>query len=98
MGVVYVGIGEYAASNTPGEVIKTLGLGSCVAVILLAPKHKAVGLVHIALPDSSINKARAENKPGTFADTGIPLLLKEMKKFGVSGSRELIVKLAGGQA
>ncbi|MBD3166806.1 chemotaxis protein CheD, partial [bacterium] len=56
MSVIYIGVGEYGATNKPGEVIKTLGLGSCVAVILLAPKQRAIGLVHVALPDSTINK------------------------------------------
>ncbi len=98
MGVIYVGVGDYAASNTPGDVVRTIGLGSCVGVILLAPRQRAVGLLHIALPDSSINLKRAENKPGTFADTGIPAVLKEMKKLGVTSSRDLAVKLAGGAA
>ncbi len=96
MSVLYVGVGEYAASKTPGEVIKTLGLGSCVAVVLLAPRHRAVGMVHVALPDSSINLKRAEERPGTFADTGIPILIGEFKRMGIVNPRDFIVKLAGG--
>ncbi len=98
MGTIYVGVGDFAASNNPGDIIRTIGLGSCVGVILLAPRQRAVGLLHIALPDSSINLKRAQDKPGTFADTGIPAILKEMKKLGVTSSRDLAVKLAGGAA
>ncbi len=96
MGVIYVGVGEFAASNKADDVIRTIGLGSCVGVVILAPRQKAVGLLHVALPESDINKKRAEEKPGTFADTGIPSILKEMKKLGVTSSKDLVVKLAGG--
>ena len=96
MNVIYVGVGEYAASKTPGQIVKTLALGSCVAVVILDAKNKSVGLLHVALPESSINKKRAEEKPGMFADTGIPKLLEEMKKLGYDGKNRLIVKLAGG--
>ncbi len=96
MNVIYVGVGEYATSQTPGEVVKTLALGSCVAVVVLDPKNKSVGLLHVALPESSINQKRAEEKPGMFADTGLPKLLEDMKKLGYDGKSRLIVKLAGG--
>ncbi len=96
MNVIYVGVGEYATSVTPGEIVKTLALGSCVAVVILDAKNKSVGLLHIALPESSINKKRAKEKPGMFADTGIPNLLEEMQKLGYDGKSRLIIKLAGG--
>jgi chemotaxis protein CheD len=96
MSTIYVGVGEYAASKTTGDVIKTLALGSCVAVIMLDPKQRAVGMLHVALPDSSISKRRMEERPGLFADTGIPILLNEMKKLGYNGNGNLVVKLAGG--
>jgi len=94
MNVVYVGVGEFAASKT--ETIKTMALGSCVAVVLLDTQNRTVGLLHVALPDSSINQKRAQDRPGMFADTGIPKILEQMKKFGYTGQKRLIVKLAGG--
>ena len=96
MKTIYVGVGEYAASKTPSDVIKTMALGSCVAVIFLDPNNRAVGMLHVALPDSSINKRRLLEKPGMFADSGIPLLLKLMMKNGYKGNGRLIVKLVGG--
>jgi len=96
MAVLYVGVGEYGVTRTPGDVIKTMALGSCVAVIMLDPSSRTIGLLHVALPDSTINKKRVEERPGMFADTGIPKLLDNMKKMGYNGNRNLIVKLAGG--
>jgi len=96
MNVIYVGVGEYATSGRSGEIVKTLALGSCVAVVILDANNKSVGLLHIALPESSINKKRAKEKPGMFADTGIPILLEEMQRLGYDEKSELIIKLAGG--
>ncbi|NQU65674.1 MAG: chemotaxis protein CheD, partial [SAR324 cluster bacterium] len=82
MSQINVGIGELAVSKTKGEIIKTFGLGSCVAMVVLDPKVRAVGLIHIALPDSTINLEKAKKQPGYFADTGIPYLMHEMAKLG----------------
>lgn len=96
MTTVYVGVGEFAATQNPLEVLKTLALGSCVGVIALSPDQKIAGLLHVALPESSINKKLSDQRPGMFADTGIPHLLQEMKRKGWDGQSRLIVKLAGG--
>jgi len=96
MSVVYVGVGDYTTSKNPAEVIKTLALGSCVAVILLDIQNRSVGLLHVALPESAINKEHAEERPGMFADTGIPKLLEDMKKLGYNGHSKMVIKLAGG--
>ncbi len=94
-----LGVGDLGASNTPGADVKTYALGSCVAVILLDPKTHCVGMVHVALPNSSINPARAKDRPGYFADTGIPRILEEMAKLGCHPKgKGMFVKLAGGAA
>lgn len=95
--MIMLGVGDFGVTNKPGEVLKTLALGSCVAVVFLYPKTKTVGMVHVALPDSGLGHAKAEERPGYFADTGIPALINKMKKQGYSGNgRDMIVKLAGG--
>ncbi|MBU2644213.1 chemotaxis protein CheD [bacterium] len=97
MSQINVGIGELAVSKMKGEVIKTFGLGSCVAIVVLDPKSRAVGLIHVALPDSTINPEKAKMQPGYFADTGIPYLLREMSKLGSHPKGQgLIIKLIGG--
>jgi len=94
---INVGIGELAVSNNPEDHIKTFGLGSCVAVIVLDPKARAVGLIHIALPDSSINQEKAKKLPGYFVDTGIPHLLDKMARLGCHPKgKGFAIKLIGG--
>ena len=94
---INVGIGELSVSKDPDVKIKTFGLGSCVAIIVLDPKVRVVGLIHIALPDSSINSEKAEKQPAYFADTGIPYLISEMAKLGSNPKGQgLVVKLVGG--
>ncbi len=68
-----------------------------MAVILIHPKARVVGMVHVALPASSINPAKAQDKPGYFADTGIPALIREMMALGCTGGpKEMVAKIAGG--
>ena len=45
MAVIYVGVGEFAATKMPGDAVRTMALGSCVGVIFLVPDIKAVGLL-----------------------------------------------------
>jgi len=97
MSTLVLGVGDFGASNSSDDIIKTYALGSCVAVVLLDPKTRTVGMVHVALPESSINKAKVKDKPGYFADTGIPALLSQMSKYGCHPKGQgMIVKLAGG--
>jgi chemotaxis protein CheD len=93
--VLYAGIGEWKVSDLQGQVIKSLALGSCIAVIALSKKTSATGILHVQLPESAVNKDLAHSRPGLFADTGIPILLNEMKKLGCSPG-DLLIKLAGG--
>lgn len=97
MNSMILGIGDIGASATHGTVIKTFALGSCVAVVLLDPANRSVGMIHIALPDSTINQDKAKSLPGYFADTGLPVLFREMTKTGSQpNGRGLKVKLIGG--
>ncbi len=90
-----VGIGEYAVSAGAGDVIVTHALGSCVAVCLHDPAAGVGALIHVLLPESRINPARAAQQPAAFADTGIPLLLDEAERLGLT-RRRTVVKLIGG--
>lgn len=97
MTTLLLGVGDLGAVVKPGDSIKTLGLGSCVAVVFLDPVSRCVGMDHIALPDSKANPERASHKPGHFADTGIPALLESMQRLGAGGNgHRFIVKLVGG--
>lgn len=95
MRTINVGVGEWAVSADPEATLKTYALGSCVAVMIYDSERKVAGMIHVALPDSSIDKARAERLPGYFADSGLPLMIEEMKRLGASRG-SVWVKLAGG--
>jgi chemotaxis protein CheD len=90
--MIKVGMADLNVCNSP-NALTTLGLGSCVGIILYDPYKKVGGLVHVMLPDSTkiINN---ENK-AKFADTGIDALIKRMLEIGAE-RRNLYAKIAGG--
>lgn len=97
MSVVTLGIGDYGVVNKPGDIIKTHALGSCVAIVLLDPATRSIGMVHVALPESKVHPSRAEKLPGYFADTAIPALLAKMREMGAAANlKKVVVKLTGG--
>ena len=77
-----VGIGEWIVSSDPADIIKTYALGSCVAVLVYDSKVRVAGMIHVALPDSAVDPERAKSLPGYFADTGLPVMIEEMKRLG----------------
>ena len=72
---IIIGIGEFAISDNPQVVIKTFALGSCIAVVMQCPQNGVLGMAHIALPSSEINREESNSRPGYYADTAIALLL-----------------------
>jgi chemotaxis protein CheD len=88
-----IGIGEFVAAKNP-QILVTLGLGSCVGVCIIDKRTGIGGLIHVMLPDSG---GKIVVKPGKYADTGIPILIDEMKKIGAS-TLSLDAKIAGGAA
>jgi len=89
---IQVGIAEYKTAVQPAKLI-TLGLGSCVGIGLYDPLLKIGGLLHIMLPDST--QFTNVNKPAKFADLGIPLMIRDLKRQGVNQHR-IQAKLVGG--
>jgi chemotaxis protein CheD len=83
-----IGIGEYRVGSFP---MMTIGLGSCIGLTLYDDSRKVGAMVHIMLPDS----AGRQDRPGKYADTAIPLLIKELTALGCR-NRSLIAKMAGG--
>ncbi len=95
MNLVTIGIGGIEVSGDPEAVLITHGLGSCIAVIAYDPRRKIGGMLHFQLPSSSLSPERAAESPGTFGDTGIPLLFTRMYALG-SRKEDIVVKAAGG--
>lgn len=78
---------------TPPDAITTLGLGSCVGVVLHDPIKKICGMVHVMLPDST--KIKNNENIAKFADTGIDELLRRLVLAGAL-KKNMIAKIAGG--
>ncbi len=92
---IVVGISDMKVSNKPEDVLITYSLGSCIGVVIWDPVARVAGLLHYMLPDSSLDKDKAQAKPFMFADTGIPMLFKETYKYGALKTR-MVVKVVGG--
>lgn len=75
------------------DSITTLGLGSCVGVVLWDPKAKVCGMAHVMLPDST--SIRNNANVAKFADSGIEELLKRVLAKGAK-RQNLVAKIAGG--
>lgn len=90
-----VGIGEFFVCEEPGAEIKTYALGSCVALVIWDSSCRVGGLIHMALPDSSLHPERAETQPAYFVDTGIPLFLNALGQKGAN-RRTSVFRLVGG--
>ncbi len=74
-------------------VLVTLGLGSCVAMVLYDPVSRTGGLAHLLLPSPSL--ARDQSNPGRFPETVLPLLLGRMVATGAERDR-ITARLVGG--
>lgn len=90
-----VGIAGLHVASAADDEIVTYALGSCLGITMYDPISKVGGLVHVMLPDSSIDKVKAQKQPGMFVDTGMPALLDEMTRTGASRNR-LRIAVAGG--
>jgi chemotaxis protein CheD len=72
MAETMVRMGELAASAVAGDVLVSLGLGSCIGLALLDRRVGVAGLAHIVLPSSG-----GHASPGSFkfADRAVPELI-----------------------
>ena len=82
-----VGIGEFAVSDRPDDLIITAALGSCVAVCLWEATAGVAGMLHFLLPDARSNPVRAKAEPAAFADSGIPMLFHAAYALGAQKKR-----------
>lgn len=76
-----------------GDILVTIGLGSCVAIALHDPEAGVGGLAHILLPSPALT--RAEANPARCAQTAVPALLEQMSAQGAN-PRRIRARLVGG--
>jgi chemotaxis protein CheD len=77
-----------------GGVLSTIGLGSCVAIVIYDKQTRVGGMAHILLPSEGLS--RDKDNRAKFPGTAVPLLLEEMKKLGARGP--YTAKIAGGSS
>lgn len=92
--VIKVGIADWKLCKNP-DTIATIGLGSCVGIVLYADGDVYCGMVHIMLPSSK--EIKNNSNRAKFADTGIEDLLCALEDKGIKRSM-LSAKIAGGAA
>ena len=88
MAETQVRMGELAASAAAGDVLVSLGLGSCIGLALLDRRTGVAGLAHVVLPDSGNNATDNKLK---FADHAVPELVERVV---AKGGRRLRLEAA----
>jgi chemotaxis protein CheD len=86
-----VRMGEFAVSNTAGDELVAIGLGSCIGLALVDREAGVAGLAHVVLPES-------QGKPGPaakFADLAIPDLITRLVEAGAERRRLQAVMIGG---
>lgn len=90
---VRVKVADYAVRKGP-LVLATIGLGSCVAIILYDRDTRIGGMAHILLPTPAMS--RETDNPAKFPETIVPLMLAEMRELGVRAGSRVSAKIVGG--
>lgn len=88
---IRVRVADYAV--TGDGILSTIGLGSCVAIVLYDAVARVGGLAHVLLPSESMSRDRSN--PAKFPATVVPLMLAEMDALGARVDR-VRAKIVGG--
>lgn len=83
-----VRMADQRVSRKRGDVLVSIGLGSCIGLALVDARRGVAGLAHILLPDS--REGRDVGNRGKFADTAVPALV-ELLGSPVSALRAVLV-------
>jgi len=93
--ILTVGVADQKISANREDHLITHALGSCLGITVYDPVAGVGGMLHIMLPDSSIDPRKGAENPCMFVDTGVPNLFRDCYRLGAEKSR-MIVKVAGG--
>lgn len=75
------------------DVLVTVGLGSCVAILLYDAEARVGGLAHTLLPSPALS--RVDGNPAKFPQSAVPRLIELMVADGAR-PRRITGRLAGG--
>ena len=91
---IAVRMGEIAVSSAPGEVLLSIGLGSCIGLALVDQRRGIAGLAHVMLPEAI---GRGGGPAGKFADRAVPELVARTSALGTSRTALRAVLVGGAQ-
>ena len=91
-GEIIVKVADLRA-GTGTDILVTIGLGSCVGIVLYDATAHVGGLAHVLLPSPALG--RQDSNPAKFPQTAVPLLLEQMGERGAS-LRRISARLIGG--
>lgn len=83
-----IAIGEYRVGTMP---MATMGLGSCIALIIHDRREQQGGMAHAMLPESR----PPADRPGKFVDTALTVLVGDLEAMG-SSKRRMEARVVGG--
>jgi chemotaxis protein CheD len=92
---ISLGLGEYAISRDPEDILVAYGLGSCLGISMVDPQTRICGLFHAVLPGTPNGQPPNDPASYKYVDIGIENLLAEVLKQGANRNR-LVVRLVGG--
>ncbi len=90
--VIRVGMGDYKICRAP-QKISTLGLGSCLGVVLYDKSTRICGLAHVMLPDS--RRVKKDISRLKFVDTCLQDMYDDLLRQSVNPVA-LVAKIVGG--
>ncbi len=79
--------------GSAGDFLVTVGLGSCIAIVLHDTEACVGGMAHVLLPSPALTKH--DGNPAKSPHTAVPRLLELMAERGAS-PRRITARLAGG--
>jgi len=88
---IRVKVADYAVAES--GMISTIGLGSCVAIVLYDARAHVGGMAHVLLPNEAMSRDRSN--PAKFPSSAVPLLVSEMQLLGARVER-IRAKIVGG--
>ena len=92
---ITVGMADLRVTADRDARLVTYALGSCLGIAVHDPVAHVGGLLHVMLPLSELDAAKAKANPAMFVDTGVPALFKACYALGAVKGR-MVVKVAGG--
>lgn len=92
--MIRVKMADYKICSPP-DLISTIGLGSCLGVVICDSDIKLCGLAHIMLPDSTRLSIKSDDDRRRFADTCLEEMFQELLEKGAN-PLSMYAKIAGG--